>query len=255
MKRRDAFSLTELLVLLPVIAMLGALLLAPLDSAKQTLQGAQCLSNLRQWGLALALYANDNQDYTPYGGSGNGYPINTPPNDGAWFNVIPHYINQPSLRDLYTSTPPRIPLPGTRSVYICPSALPGSQGNLGTDVNNPCYVYQINRVLNGALAACPNNLYKRIKVALPGQVVFMCDSDLAGGSTYPFTDGGFLAGSNQPRHHGGDNFVFVDGHAAWESSSVYSNGFPAGTANANSEWITPRQIYWFPCKTCDKRCP
>jgi len=36
-------------------------------------------------------------------------------------------------------------------------------------------------------------------------------------------------------HSGGDNFVFVDGHAAWESSSVYSNGFPAGTANANSE--------------------
>jgi len=194
LNQRDAFTLTELLVLLPVIAMLGALLLAPLDSAKQTLQGAQCLSNLRQWGLALALYANDYQDYTPFGGLGNGYPLNIPPNLGAWFNSLPRYINQPSLNDLYTSTPPRIPLPGTRSVYICPSALPGSQGNLGTDVNNPCYVYQINRVLNGVLASCPDNLYKRSIAVYPSRTVFMCDSDLAGGSAYPFTDGGFLAG-------------------------------------------------------------
>ena len=69
MKRHDAFTLTELLVIVPIVTLVGALLLASLDDAKQTLQAAQCLSNMRQWGLAIGLYCNDYTDYMPYEGT------------------------------------------------------------------------------------------------------------------------------------------------------------------------------------------
>jgi prepilin-type processing-associated H-X9-DG protein len=250
MKRRDAFTLTELLVLLPVIAMLGALLLTPLDSAKQTLQAAQCLSNLRQWGLALALYSNDNHDYVTGAGSDtSSIPLDQYFNLVAWFNLLPRYMNLPALKDLYATN--QIPAPGSRSVFICPSAPAVSNAPSSA---HPYFSYAMNRLMTGELTSCPDNFYKRSTAALPGQVVMFSDSDGVNSWSYSFTDGGFL-GQAAPRHNGGDNFVFVDGHAAWESYSVYNDGFPAGTANANSEWITPKQIYWFPCKTCNKTCP
>jgi general secretion pathway protein G len=64
--------MTELLVLVPIISLLGALLLPSLDDAKQTLQAAACLSNMRQWGLAFGLYCNDWNDYMPYEGQSFG---------------------------------------------------------------------------------------------------------------------------------------------------------------------------------------
>ena len=72
MKRRDAFTLTELLVIVPIIALLGTLMLASLDDAKQTLQAAARLNNKRQWGLAFGLYCNDYHDYMPYEGQSFG---------------------------------------------------------------------------------------------------------------------------------------------------------------------------------------
>ena len=51
MKRRDGFTLTELLVLVPIISLLGASLLASLGGAKQTLQAAACLSRAQTVGV------------------------------------------------------------------------------------------------------------------------------------------------------------------------------------------------------------
>jgi prepilin-type processing-associated H-X9-DG protein len=199
------------------------------------------------------MYCDDWNDYIPYLGGG-GVPIDESYNAPAWFNSLSPYIGQQPLKNLYPpySNPPRIPLPGTKSIFICPSLRPGQQGNLGTDLGNPFFGYQMNRVLTGSLAGCPDNLYKRSIVVYASSTVFMSDSDL---SAYPFTDGGFLAGSKPPRHGGGSNFLFVDQHVEWQPYSVYNDGFPAGSGNANSEWVTQRRIYWFPCQTCDKRCP
>ncbi len=245
MKRRDAFTLTELLVLLPIIAMVGTLLFASLDSSKQTLQAAQCLNNMRQWGLAMGMYANDNHDYLPVQGQGSGSGIDTPSNYGAWFNILPHYMNQPPLVDLYTSSPPNIPLPGKRSIHICPSApnityTPGSSA--------PYFSYAMNRVNNGLAF----RRYPRSKSALPAQVIFLSESE---NGSFPFTDGFFL-GTNAvplvpPRHSGGMNFVFVDGHAQWFKLDDYSRTQFEAT-NPQSEWAKPRALYWFPCATCNK---
>ncbi len=62
---RAGFTLIELLVVIAIIAVLAALLLPALSRAKESARSAQCLSQLRQIGLAVRLYANDQEDEFP----------------------------------------------------------------------------------------------------------------------------------------------------------------------------------------------
>lgn len=72
MKKRKAFTLIELLVVIAIIALLMAILMPSLRKAKKMAQAIVCRHNLKQWGLVFSLYAQDHENKFPQSVEGGG---------------------------------------------------------------------------------------------------------------------------------------------------------------------------------------
>jgi prepilin-type N-terminal cleavage/methylation domain-containing protein/prepilin-type processing-associated H-X9-DG protein len=169
---RRGFTLVELLIVIAIIAVLIALLLPALTKARQEANTLACLSNLRQIGIAAAMYSSEFGNSTlPVEIFADGHN-GTDPSGGdwafsdQWFVVLVArgYLPKPMVAQFDASTPPR-PTPNLsyeyNSVLVCPetqaaqaiigtahfstisngTAVPGSDGFFqGHYLDSPSYV-------------------------------------------------------------------------------------------------------------------
>jgi prepilin-type N-terminal cleavage/methylation domain-containing protein len=193
-KNKSAFTLIELLVVIAIIAILAAILMPVLSSAKAKADEVYCLNNMHQWGLAFHMYCDDNNNFVPEEGNvgaainDTGSANSTPNLTLAWYNVIPPEIGSPSLIELYGGFgyTPMPPLPTSHSIFSCPSCPPP---NTSLGYRNPPIVTQAFFMYgeNGRLCVNWSTRYssggvptgapqtKLINVVKPSQTVFLAE--------------------------------------------------------------------------------
>jgi len=118
--RRSGFTLVELLVVIAIIAILASMLLPVLSKAKDGAVKMRCVNNVKQLGLAMQMYGDDNNSLLPMAhGTVPWGAVNPPP----WSQPLAAYYNNtniltcPSFSQLFTKSPFNYFM-GARAAYI-----------------------------------------------------------------------------------------------------------------------------------------
>jgi prepilin-type N-terminal cleavage/methylation domain-containing protein/prepilin-type processing-associated H-X9-DG protein len=239
-----AFTLIELLVTMAVVGLLAALLLPSLVRSQSTAQRIRCVSNLRQLGLAVHLYWDDNNgNCFRYGGvSTNGGQL-------YWFGWIGpgpegERIFDPSPGALY-------PYLRGRGVELCPAFnyfLP----QVKMKATGATYGYGYNLALSASMLQAPLNV---VRLKDPSGTALLADAaqvntwQAPASKTNPMLEEWYYIdnSTNQPnghfRHQQRANAGFCDGHVGLEKpvSGTLDGRMPAAFVG-----LFRREILSFP---------
>jgi prepilin-type N-terminal cleavage/methylation domain-containing protein/prepilin-type processing-associated H-X9-DG protein len=219
------FTLIELLVVIAIIAILASLLLPALARAKDKARTIVCLSNTKQWAVALMLYADDNDDYFPYEGYAGA--INSGPNLQAWCNTLPPMAGLPPLKDMSP-----LPTATTKSIFSCPAAV---KKRIIPTPAVPYFMYGFNSRMDPDTVPAK---FTRAVVIRPAETILIAENNE---TNFPSVTGKYALA----RHDLRGEFAFADGHA----ELVATNDFFRTTSedsNSVNEWARPRKVYWYP---------
>ena len=191
MKQRQAFTLIELLVVIGIIAILLALLTPLLGPIRERTSRVICISNQRQLGLALVMYAREHDNQTP-----PAYPINDWTNQ-TWRETIMPYVNE-------------------KKIYLCP-LIPKKSLRSGLYAS-----YGINAYIGerSAVGLSPAQYINLSQARLPANTISIGENAEGDWVCEPvngkfnLNSGGFFCG-----HKLGSVMAFLDGHSAWLSTN------------------------------------